>query len=193
MRAPSTSSERSSANGVTIAVRTPRNGVIAAKLLRRTSGATRSAHGSARSSCAATWIRRSSRPERRDELDADRDAVRLAERQRDRGLAGDVEDGGERTLGQAPRGRRPSGRSPESSQVPSGCGGRAVVGVSRRSKPETIPAGDHARERRDGCRRPEVAAGASLAADLSERPGERLDVVLGRSRARAPSRSVSRS
>ena len=32
----------------------------------------------------------------------------------------------------------------------------------------------------------EVAAGAALAPDLGERPGERLDVVVGRSRARAP-------
>ena len=78
LRAPSMSSERSSANGVTIAVRTPRKGVIADKLLRERGRET------VRPGLCTLELRRDLDQEvlpalRSDELDADRQAVRLAE------------------------------------------------------------------------------------------------------------------
>ena len=70
--------------------------------------------------------------------------------------------------------------------MPSGGGGSPIVGVSSRSKPDSNQAGDHARD--------EPGAGPTAVrycgrgpapALLGQRPGERLDVVGGRSRGRA--------
>ena len=118
--------------------------------------------------------------ERRDELDADRQpVVGPVQRQRDRRLAGGVEERGEDRRSCARARSRPAGPGPESSKVPSGGGGSPIVGVSSRSMPPASNQPAISRARALVQRRPPSGTRPALLASalLGERPGERLDVV----------------
>ena len=88
------------------------------------------------------------------QLDADRQSVGPVQRHRHRRLPGDVERHRERGVGRG-RDERASASSPRIS--PSGAGGRAIVGVRRRSKPPSSESHQRA-TRRDQARSDSTAS-----------------------------------